>query len=212
VTRDWLARTAASYDTVAESYLDRLGGYPDDDAHDRALFGLFAELVARTGERRVVDAGCGPGQVTAYLATLGLDAFGIDLSPGMVDLARRRNPGLGFDVGSMTDLDVGTGSVGGFLAWYSLIHVPDAEVAGVLAEAARVLRPGGVALLGFHVGDATAHKTQGYGGHPMDVHVVRRPVERVAGWLEEAGFVVDEQIVRDPSAEVPHGRLLGRKR
>ncbi|MFE9404030.1 class I SAM-dependent methyltransferase [Streptomyces sp. NPDC006530] len=48
--------------------------------------------------------GCGTGRITAHLRELGLDVFGIDLSPGMVEVARRDHPGLRFDVGSMTDL------------------------------------------------------------------------------------------------------------
>ena len=51
----------------------------------------------------VADVGCGPGHVTAHLRDSGLDAFGIDLSPVMIDVARREHPGLRFEVGSMTD-------------------------------------------------------------------------------------------------------------
>jgi hypothetical protein len=47
--------------------------------------------------------------------------------------------------------------------------------------------------IGFHVGDETRLKTQGYGGHPMRVHVHLRRPERVAGWLRGAGFTVEAQ-------------------
>ncbi len=55
-------------------------------------------------------------------------------------------------------------------------------VPGVLAGFHRVLRPGGLVLAGFQVGDAHRLKTGGYGGHPMSVWVHLRPVERVAAW------------------------------
>lgn len=204
----WLADAQESYDTVAESYaravtLDALPVV-------RGVLALFAERVRAVGGP-VVDVGCGPGHVTAYLRDLGLDAFGIDLSPEMVRLARRDHPGLRFEVGSMTDLDVADGSVGGALAWYSTIHVPDDELPAVAAHLHRVLRPGGVAMLGFHVGDRSALKTEGYGGHPMRVHVHRRPVERVSDWLRDAGFVIEVHALIDPDAEVPGGVVLARR-
>jgi SAM-dependent methyltransferase len=98
------------------------------------------------------------------LHELGVDAFGIDLSPGMVDVARRDHPGLRFEVGSMTDLDLPAASVAGLLAWQSLIHIPDDEVPTVFGHFHRALRPGGPLQLLFHVGDESRLKTQGYGG------------------------------------------------
>lgn len=171
---DWLADTSTSYDTVATSYADyireALGGAPSL----RAALALFADAVADGGGGPVADVGCGPGHVTAYLHGLGVDAFGIDLSPGMVDVARREHPGLRFEVGSMTALDLADASIAGALAFWSLIHIPDEAVPAVLSGFRRVLRPGAPLLIGFHVGDGSKLKTQGYGGHPMKVHVHRR--------------------------------------
>ncbi|KQR17417.1 class I SAM-dependent methyltransferase [Cellulomonas sp. Leaf334] len=204
----WLEDTRASYDTVAESYARRvtLDGLPVV----RGVLALFAERVRAVGGP-VVDAGCGPGHVTARLRDLGLDVVGIDLSPEMVRLARRDHPGLRFEVGSMTALDVPDGSVGGVLAWYSIVHVPDEDLPTVAAALHRVLRPGGVTMLGFHLGDRRNHKTEGYGGLPMRVDVHHRPVERVAGWLRDAGFVVEAHLLIDPDADVPGGVVLARR-
>jgi trans-aconitate methyltransferase len=85
-------------------------------------------MVHTAGGGPVAGVGCGPGHVTAHLHELGVDAFGIDLSPVMVEVARRDHPGLRFGVGSMTDLNLADASVAGLLAWWSLIHVPDAAV------------------------------------------------------------------------------------
>jgi SAM-dependent methyltransferase len=74
--------------------------------YERAMLLLFAELVHAGGGGPVADVGCGPGRITAHLRTLDVDAFGIDLSPGMIEVARRDHPGLRFEVGSMTDLAV----------------------------------------------------------------------------------------------------------
>jgi SAM-dependent methyltransferase len=202
-----------SYDTVAADYADLLRGNLAGQPHDRAVLGLFAELVADTGGGAVADVGCGPGRITAHLAGLGVDAFGTDLSPAMIETARRDHPDLRFEVGSMTDLDLPDGSLAGLLGWYSLIHLPDEAIPGVLAHFHRVLRPGGLVLLAFHVGDDSRLKTEGYGGHPMRLVVHRRPPERVAGWLADAGLLVDTRVVREPEGveTVPQAYLLARK-
>jgi hypothetical protein len=77
-------------------------------------------------------------------------------------------------VGSMTDLGLTDASVAGLVAFWSLIHVPDHALSGVLGHFRRVPRPGGPLLLGFHVGDTSRLETEGYGGHPMKVYVHRR--------------------------------------
>ncbi len=182
---DWLTDTRDSYDAVAASYADQtrelLSGLP----HLRAALRLFAEEVRGP----VADVGCGPGEITARLHDLGVDAFGIDLSPAMIALARANHPGPRFEVGSMTE-PLGT-AVGGILSWWSLIHVPDDEVPVVFGHFREALAPGGLLQLGFHAGDETRLKTRGYGGHPMRVHVHLRPPDRVAEWLRDAGFTVE---------------------
>ncbi|MGI5506048.1 class I SAM-dependent methyltransferase [Lentzea sp. CA-135723] len=182
---DWLTDTRDSYDTVAASYADQTRGLLDGLPHLRAALRLFAEEVSGP----VADVGCGPGDITARLAALGVDASGIDLSPAMVELARSAHPGLRFEVGSMTDPL--PGGLGGVLCWWSLIHVPDELVPVVFGHFREAVVPGGLVQVGFHVGDRTNLKTSGYGGHPMRVNVHLRPPERVAGWLREAGFVVE---------------------
>ncbi|MEV8517501.1 class I SAM-dependent methyltransferase [Dactylosporangium sp. NPDC051484] len=194
---DWLADTRTSYDTVADSYADYIRDALAGEPYVRAALVLFADLVHAAGGGPVADVGCGPGHVTAHLHTLGLDAFGVDLSQAMIDVARRDHPGLRFEVGSMTDLHLADASVAALLAFWSLIHIPDDAIPTVLGQFRRVLRPGGPLLLGFHVGDESRLKTQGYGGHPMKVYVHRRQPDQVAAWLREAGFTVKAQMLLD---------------
>jgi hypothetical protein len=140
-----------------------------------------------------------------------VDAFGVDLSSAMIDVARRQHPGSTFSIGSMTALGVADESLAGLLAFWSLIHIPDDAIPGVLAEFRRVLRSGAPVLLGFHLGDRSRLKTEGYGGHPMNVYVHRRPAERMAGWLEDAGFVVTSQLQMDLDSSHPGAMLFARR-
>lgn len=187
--------TRAGYDAIAEPYAATFRDELDRAPLDRAVLAAFAELVGPDAE--VVDAGSGPGGVTAHLRDLGLRVRGVDLSPGMVALARREHPDLAFDVGDLADLDV-TG-LGGIVAWYSLIHVPPAQLPGVLAGFHRALRPGGHLLLGFQVGDDVSHHDEAF-GHRVDLDFRRLRPDAVATLLAEAGFAVTARVVREPVA------------
>ncbi|OXM71737.1 class I SAM-dependent DNA methyltransferase [Amycolatopsis vastitatis] len=142
---------AAPYDTVAVQYAEFVRDIWDDHPLDRAAWTAFADSVRGRGP--VADLGCGPGHLTAHLRALGLDVFGVDLSPAMIELARAAEPALRFEVGSMTALDVPDASLAGILTWYSVIHMPPAEVPGVFAEFTRTLAPGGHVLLGCFESD-----------------------------------------------------------
>jgi SAM-dependent methyltransferase len=208
---DWLADTRTSYDTVADSYADQLREALAGEPYLRAALALFADLVAAGGGGAVADVGCGPGHVTAHLRELGVDAFGVDLSPAMVAAARRDHPGLRFEVGSMTDLGLVDASLAGLLAFWSLVHIPDDAIPGVLGQFRRVVRPGGQLLVGFHVGDRSRLKTQGYGGHPMKVYVHRRRPDKVSAWLDQAGFTVEGQLHLDLDTSTPGAVLFARR-
>jgi SAM-dependent methyltransferase len=203
----WVVETRESYDAVAGSYAEMVRGLLQETPYERAGVELFARQVGAAGGGVVADVGCGSGRISGYLSGLGVEVVGIDLSPGMVEVARREHPGVRFEVGSMTELELGDASVGGLVAWYSLIHVPDEEIPKVLGQFRRVLRAGGPLLVGFHVGEGAQLKTQGYGGHPMNVYVHRRQPEQMAAWLEDAGFVVEARMTLS-SAESKAGGIL----
>ena len=203
----WLADTATSYDTVASSYAEFVSDALEKEPYLKAALTLFAAQV----DGPAVDVGCGPGHFTAYLASLGVDASGVDLSPGMIDLARRSHPELRFEVGSMTDLPLPDASVAGVLASWSLIHVPDESVPAALGHFHRVLRPDGLLVIGYHVGAGTRLKTEGYGGHPMRVNVHLRQPWWLARRVREAGFTVDAEWLLNPEAEVSQGILFASK-
>ena len=194
---DFLRNTRASYDAVATAYAERLRDELAAKPLDRAMLAGFAEVVRATGAGPVADVGCGAGRVTAYLDGLGLPVFGIDLSPGMIEVARRTYPGLRFEVGSMLALDLPDASLGGLLAWYSVIHVPDERVPEAFAEFYRVLVPGGLVLLGFQVGDEVVHVAEAR-GHPVALDYRWRRPEWVAELLGQAGLVVRARLLREP--------------
>lgn len=206
------AKTRAGYDAVADEYaahfVDELAAKP----LDRALLGLFAEVVR--GRGLVADVGCGPGHVANYLHGCNVPVVGIDLFPAMVDAARRLYPDLTFQMGSLLALDAGDGAWGGIVAFYSVIHLSPEAVPQALAEFHRVLRPGGRLLLAYHIGDEVRHFAEWW-GHAVDLDFHFFTTNDLVRWLEAAGFVVEARVEREPhtpkEVATQRGYLLARK-
>jgi len=214
-------QVAAAYDLRAAEYIALLGSLDQMERPDVALIGRWRDETPG----RLLDAGCGPGLWTAFLAhpesdpddpesgpadpdrVAGRDVVGIDVSAAFLAAARERHPALRFETASMRELPFPDGSFGGILAWYSLIHVPPSELPVVLAELARVLADGGRILIGYFDGEP---------GEPF-AHAVAPAyywsADALTPLLKDAGFAVThaERREREPGAAGsvrPHGALI----
>ncbi|MER5598418.1 class I SAM-dependent methyltransferase [Streptomyces sp. NPDC002265] len=195
----YLAAVRESYDTVAADYAQLVKKPAELDPLSRAMLAAFAEVVRAADRGPVADLGCGPGKVTAHLADLGVRPFGIDLSPKMIELARRAYPSLSFSVGSMTALAIQDNELGGILAYYSTHHTPPQLLPVVFAEFHRTLAPGGHLMLAGYVGDNVhLRPTQAYGGHPVSFESHLQPPDRITALLDHAGLVVTSQLLQEP--------------
>ena len=214
---DFLTTTRTFYDAVAEDYAtlfqDELANRP----LERALLNVFAELVEESGaggDGLVADLGCGPGRTTGRLAALGLNVFGLDLSESMLAIARRENPQLRFEQGSMLDLDLADGALAGALSFYSSIHTPVDRLPALFAEFHRVLAPGAPLFVAFQAGDEHRHYDQPW-GHPVALTFQRRRPEDMADLLTAAGFALVSRTVREPDPALdetsPQAFLITRK-
>jgi len=184
-----------SYDSAADAYASHLAAELDRKPLDRHLLNRFAEAVRGGG--LVADLGCGPGHVAKYLQDHGVSVFGIDLSSEMIRCATSLNPGIEFKVGDMRALDVPAASLAGVVAFYAIVHFTAAELGAVLAEMRRVLIPGGLALLAFHVGEQVVHVEDLFGA-PVSLDFVFHSTPVVIETLSAAGFAVIEWTEREP--------------
>ncbi|MDN4641085.1 class I SAM-dependent methyltransferase [Agreia sp. PsM10] len=189
---------AEAYEARAAEYVELLGSVDAMHPSDRELIGTWGDQVVGPA----IDAGCGPGHWTDFLARRGVDIRGVDLTPAFVEHARRRYPELRFATGSLDALDASDASLGGVLAWYSLIHhAPDA-MGSALDEIARVLRPGGLLLVGFFVGSAAEEFE-----HAVTT-AYRWPVADLAERLRASGFEIVESHTRTGVGYRPHGAIV----
>ncbi len=190
-----------SYDSVATDYVEHVAGELEHKPFDRAYLDRLATKLE--GKGPVVELGCGPGHVGQYLHDRGVEISGLDLSPVMIEEARKLNPGMEFVVGDMLDLPYADGSLAAVVAFYSIFHFDSAQLDQSIREVRRVLRPDGLAVVAFHVGDETLHRTEWWGHaisfdfHLLDpADVTRRAIV--------ADLIVEELLERDPNPEVEY--------
>ena len=175
--------TARSYDVVAAAYEARFADELADKPRDRAILDRFA--AAATGP--LLDVGCGPGQIGAYLRGRGHDVLGIDLSPAMVGLARGRLDAVA--VGDLRSLPVRSGAVGGMTAFYCLIHVPREGRGQALRELARVLVPGGHLLVTAQEGEGDV-TVEEFLGHQVTLSASFWTIEELTDGTRAAGLSI----------------------
>jgi SAM-dependent methyltransferase len=187
----------AAYGSRATDYIEAVGRVEHARESDRAR--IVAWAAALRG--RVLDVGSGPGQWTDHLRRLGVEIEGVEPVPEFVEAARSQYPESRYREGRAEHLDVADASLGGILAWYSLIHTDPSGIDVPLAEFGRAVAPGGSVLIGFFTGAdlrpfAHAVTTAYYW-----------PTGTLAARIEAAGFSIDEVHARfDPSVAPGPGR------
>jgi SAM-dependent methyltransferase len=193
---------ARDYDRIAESYAHELSGELTGKPLDRALLRYLVDEA--DGRGAIGDLGCGPGHVTRYLADLGADVVGVDLSPEMIRVASAAHPELRFEVGDLRCLPLPDASLAAAIAFYSLIHFDrDDDLRVACREIARVLAPGGELIVAYHRGDRVVHPGELW-GTPIDLGFRFLPDRTVTTALTETGLEVKARIHREPYPGVEH--------
>ena len=195
--KEKISDVQSGYDLVADEYARRISDELRHKALDCRLLDRFAESVRNSGI--ACDIGCGPGHIARYLHGRGIQVCGMDLSSGMVERARRLNPGIEFNQGDMRTLPVRDNTWAGIAAFYAIVHLPLPDLDRSLREMMRVLAPGGRLLLSFHIGEDTAQiESLWESGAALEFHFFR--VSTVRGSIERAGFEIEEIVEREPYA------------
>jgi ubiquinone/menaquinone biosynthesis C-methylase UbiE len=191
-----LDATRRSYDAAAEAYAEKAFHELEHKPLDRLVLNHFARSVD-LGE--VCEVGCGPGHVARYLVDQGLCVFGLDVAPGMIAVAQRLNPHIRFIEGELGALPLADRSLAGLIAYYAIVNTPFAALPAMFSEMARVLRPGGLLLISFHIGDERKHITELFGVN-VCLDFFFFDSNAIVTLLESSGFAIDATLVRAPYA------------
>lgn len=188
-----------NYDIVAENYAAHFRDEMTEKPFDRKMLEWLIEKVAELGT--ICDLGCGPGQIAGFLFQRGASVCGIDLSPEMIRQARILNPEISFHTGDMTDLKtVADDSFGGITAFYSIVNIPPESIPKVFGELHRILKPQGVLLISFHIGQEIVHLEEML-SKKVALDFYSYETVEIKNHLQTAGFKLEEAIERDPYSE-----------
>lgn len=197
-----LSAVQDAYGRRAQEYASLLGTVESLAEADIALVREWALGI----EGPLLDVGCGPGQWTHLLRGLGADVRGIDPVAEFVELARATYPGESFSVGRAEATGAHASSIGGVLAWYSLIHTAPEKLPDALHELHRIIAPWGGLAVGFFEGPDLL---------PFDHAVTTAyfwPMDLLVGEIQGAGFTVTRTETRTDPGSRRHGAILARRR
>jgi ubiquinone/menaquinone biosynthesis C-methylase UbiE len=190
-----LNKIANAYDTVAKEYAEAFFGEHEKKPMDCEMLRRFA---GKIGDRQPVwDLGCGPGQTAQYLKSLGVEISGLDLSEKLLEQARTTYPSIHFQKGNMLALEFENSSIAGAVAFYSIVHFNEEQAGKAFDEIFRVLQPGGIFLLTFHVGDKTIRVNK-FLGRKVDIEFMFFREDFIINDLRNCGFEKIEMIKREP--------------
>jgi len=129
--------------------------------------------------------------------------MGLDISPNMLEQARRLNPNILFREGNILSLDIPTGTLAGIAAFYAVVNMPEDSLTFAFHEMARILKPGGSLLIAFHVGDEVVRVDELW-GQPITMNFFLFKTTEIRKALEMAGLAVNEVIERAPYPEIEY--------
>jgi ubiquinone/menaquinone biosynthesis C-methylase UbiE len=183
------------YDTIAKEYAETFSGEHEKKPKDQEILCRFSREIG--GKKPVWDFGCGPGQTAQYLKDFGIEIAGLDLSERILEQARTNHPEINFRKGNILELDFDDDSIAGVVAFYAIVHFTEEQVEIAFREAFRVLQPGGLFLLTYHIGEDTI-TIEEFLGKKISIDLMFFTTDFISRCLKKSGFKKIEIIEREP--------------
>lgn len=190
------------YDDIAREYAEEFF----NDTSDNQYIDYFLQSLEGT---KILDVGCGNGKDCKYISQKGFDINGIDLSVGMLEIAKERVPEGKFEVMDIANITYPDNSYDGIISNCSLFHVPTEELPKTLESFARILKPNGKLLLILQEGLGETMVEEPY---RKGVHIYMNyfSLEQIQNLLREYGFEVNN-VAREEAPnefELGNGKLI----
>jgi len=200
MSEDYNAESVACFDKHAQRYAENYFDLRDYDRFYQVLAAALPPMGAR-----FLDLACGPGNVAAFVrrACPGAEILCVDRSPAMLVVAGQRVRDAVCQQADCRDLRGLAPGFDGAAFCFALSYFDDADARRVLAELARLLRPGATLLLSSVSGDPALSGPQHSSSGDRVFMMYRRPAT-LAALLIEAGFGVDLMEELDSPATASH--------
>ena len=189
-------KTVKVYSEIAKEYAKAFFDELLDKPLDRKLYDFFAEKLNQGA--KCLEIGCGPGEVSNYLFSKGVEITGIDKSPEMINEAEKLNPRIAFTQGDVFRLQFGNEKIDGIVAPYLIVNFSNDDVRKALAEMKRVLTHGGQLLIVFHTGINNTLTLRNFFRSGSTLTFVLHSVAKIKKYLRAIGFEITEVLVKEP--------------
>ena len=189
-----------NYDDIAKEYVNEFF----EDTSDNKYIDIFLNSL---NGKKILDVGCGNGKDCKYILEKGFNINGIDLSIGMLNIAKEKVPNCNFEIMDITKITYPDDSYDGIISNCSLFHIPVEELPKTLKSFKRVLKPDGKLLLILQEGNGETMVEEPY--RPgIYIYIKYFSKNEIQKLLQEYGFEIDYLLKK----ESPNMLELGNKK
>ena len=142
--------TFETWNKVALLYQDK---FMDLDLYNETYDFVCNSIIKK--KAKILDIGCGPGNITKYLLAKrpDFDIYGIDIAPNMIELAKRNNPTANFSIMDCRKISTLTTKFDGIICGFCLPYLSQTECAKLVADCNNLLNENGLIYVSFVEGD-----------------------------------------------------------
>jgi ubiquinone/menaquinone biosynthesis C-methylase UbiE len=186
-----------AYELASDKYADSFWDELTKKHFDRIILSWFA--LEKPREETILELGCGPGEISGFLASQGAECLGTDLSPRMIDNAKKYFPRARFEVQDFHRLSYESESFSRIVAYYAIVNLTMEEIEKAFVEVRRVLKTDGIFLFTFHIYEGEEKvdaKDFLVPGNDLTFYFFK--VDEMKTIVEKLGFKIVDILIRYP--------------
>jgi SAM-dependent methyltransferase len=189
---------STAYNLVAEEYAQKFLDELERKNMDKVVLDWFATQIPNN--EVVLEIGTGPGEVSGYLDNLGIKCIGTDISPVMIENAKRNFPYIMFEVQDFFDITYPENTFYGVVGFYAIVNYHPDDLLPIFKNIKRVLKENGLFLFTFHVfeGERKTYVEKFLEKEGSKLTFYYYEVDEIKNIVENLGFEIVDIIIRYP--------------